>query len=93
MIEQTASAENADYNARMNVTVKYFASLAEELGRREEQVTLARASTVADAWEAANRDRQLAANVLTAVNHTYVERTHLLQEGDEVAFFPPVTGG
>ncbi|MFT5448212.1 MAG: molybdopterin synthase sulfur carrier subunit [Gammaproteobacteria bacterium] len=93
MIEQSATPGNAGYNARMTVTIKYFASLAEELCRREDRVSLDSASTVADAWHAANGDRVLAANVLTAVNHTYVERTHLLEEGDEVAFFPPVTGG
>ena len=31
--------------------------------------------------------------VLAAVNQTLVELTHPLKAGDEVAFFPPVTGG
>ncbi|KKI43759.1 MAG: molybdopterin synthase sulfur carrier subunit [Hafnia sp.] len=31
--------------------------------------------------------------LLAAVNQTLVEFTHPLQVGDEVAFFPPVTGG
>lgn len=31
--------------------------------------------------------------LLAAVNQTLVEFTHPLREGDEVAFFPPVTGG
>jgi molybdopterin converting factor small subunit len=31
--------------------------------------------------------------LMTAVNSQYVERTHSLQEGDEVAFVPPVSGG
>ncbi|EKO3565682.1 molybdopterin synthase sulfur carrier subunit [Vibrio metschnikovii] len=31
--------------------------------------------------------------LLVAVNHTIVAMTHPLQSGDEVAFFPPVTGG
>ena len=30
---------------------------------------------------------------LSAVNHTMVDPTQLLENGDEVAFFPPVTGG
>ncbi|MFT5174044.1 MAG: molybdopterin synthase sulfur carrier subunit [Gammaproteobacteria bacterium] len=77
----------------MTVTIKYFASLAEDLGRREDRVSLASASSVVDAWRAANGDRELPANVLTAVNHTYVERSHVLADGDELAFFPPVTGG
>ena len=32
-------------------------------------------------------------SILAAVNHDYVERDHALSDGDEVAFFPPVTGG
>lgn len=31
--------------------------------------------------------------LLTAVNQTLVEPSHPLRDGDEVAFFPPVTGG
>ncbi|MXP51042.1 molybdopterin synthase sulfur carrier subunit [Pantoea sp. SoEX] len=31
--------------------------------------------------------------VLVAVNYTLVSINHQLTEGDEVAFFPPVTGG
>ena len=31
--------------------------------------------------------------VRTAVNQVHVELSHPLQNGDEVAFFPPVTGG
>ena len=77
----------------MTITIRYFASLAEELGRREDQVSLRQATTVVDAWRAANGDRALPANVLSAVNHTYVERSHMLTDGDELAFFPPVTGG
>ncbi|MTD40614.1 molybdopterin synthase sulfur carrier subunit [Erwinia sp. CPCC 100877] len=31
--------------------------------------------------------------LLSAVNQTLVPATHPLRDGDEVAFFPPVTGG
>ncbi|PWC10602.1 molybdopterin synthase sulfur carrier subunit [Brenneria roseae subsp. americana] len=31
--------------------------------------------------------------LLAAVNQSLVEMHHPLQDGDEVAFFPPVTGG
>ena len=77
----------------MAITIKYFASLAEELGRREDRLDAGAAETVADAWALVNVGRALPANVLCAVNHGYVERTHRLSDGDEVAFFPPVTGG
>jgi sulfur-carrier protein len=32
-------------------------------------------------------------NIILAVNHTVVDEQALLHDGDEVAFFPPVTGG
>ncbi|WP_085246861.1 molybdopterin synthase sulfur carrier subunit [Gilliamella mensalis] len=32
-------------------------------------------------------------NVLCAVNQTLVELNYIIQDGDEIAFFPPVTGG
>ncbi|MDD1617761.1 MAG: hypothetical protein CG439_2829, partial [Methylococcaceae bacterium NSP1-2] len=32
-------------------------------------------------------------NVLAAVNMDYVSLDYNVQDGDEVAFFPPVTGG
>lgn len=34
-----------------------------------------------------------AGKLLTSVNQTLVSLQHPLQDGDEVAFFPPVTGG
>jgi molybdopterin synthase sulfur carrier subunit len=32
-------------------------------------------------------------SILSAVNHTVVRSEFVLKSGDEVAFFPPVTGG
>ncbi|MCD9160463.1 molybdopterin synthase sulfur carrier subunit, partial [Escherichia coli] len=42
-----------------------------------------------DRWALALDEGKL----LAAVNQTLVELTHPLADGDEVAFFPPVTGG
>lgn len=33
------------------------------------------------------------ANLLCAVNQKLTKKDHMIQSGDEVAFFPPVTGG
>ncbi|WP_407275520.1 molybdopterin converting factor subunit 1 [Halothiobacillus sp. DCM-1] len=75
----------------MTVTIKFFASLRERFNQEEVQLAQTPA-TVADAWQAvASSPRP--ANILAAVNHEYVGFDHPLQPGDEVAFFPPVTGG
>ena len=77
----------------MSVTVKYFASLAEQLGRREDTLTVAPQMTATSVWCQATGAEALPANVLVAVNQEYVDPSERVSDGDEVAFFPPVTGG
>ena len=77
----------------MTITVKFFASLRENLGVSEVQLSHADVSTVADAWSLATESQTMPPNTLAAVNMDYVEIGHSLQDGDEVAFFPPVSGG
>ncbi|MEQ4923779.1 molybdopterin synthase sulfur carrier subunit [Proteus hauseri] len=40
-------------------------------------------------WSLALEDGKL----LSAVNQSFVQGDHALSDGDEIAFFPPVTGG
>ena len=82
------------------VKVIFFASIREDLGLNETEMAIDGVSTVADLvkslvechgakWsEALNRE-----NTLVAVNQTMVDYQHVIHFGDEVAFFPPVTGG
>ena len=77
----------------MTINVKYFASLRERLGRSEDQVDAHAVTTVAELWARLNSDKPLPANVLIAVNGEYAQADQAVQDGDEVAFFPPVTGG
>lgn len=78
----------------MDVTVKYFANLRERMGRADETVTLAGdQATVADLWGQLSGGEPLPANVLIAVNMEYKDASAVVRAGDEVAFFPPVTGG
>jgi molybdopterin synthase sulfur carrier subunit len=79
--------------ARMNVIiVRYFASLRERLGRGEEQVEAEGVSCVADVWNRVSAE-PLPANTLVAINQEYASLASIVRAGDEVAFFPPVTGG
>jgi molybdopterin synthase sulfur carrier subunit len=75
------------------ITIRYFASLRETLGRSTEQLEIFEPHTVLSIWQLANPDLALPENTLTAVNMDYVPHSHLVKNGDEVAFFPPVTGG
>jgi molybdopterin synthase sulfur carrier subunit len=77
----------------MPIQVKYFASLRERMGRAQDAIPAAQARTVADVWARAAEGKPMPPNTLVAVNLEYVDLNHAVQEGDEVAFFPPVTGG
>jgi molybdopterin synthase sulfur carrier subunit len=74
------------------ITVKYFASLRERLGRGEDRVAGAGIGTVVEVWNAAVRETP-PPNTLVAVNLEFASWDSAVQDGDEVAFFPPVTGG
>lgn len=78
----------------MNVTVRYFANMRDQMGRAEEIVTLeGDSATVEDVWGKVSSKQALPGNVLIAVNMEYTDSSRVLKNGDEVAFFPPVTGG
>lgn len=77
----------------MPIHVKYFASLRERMGRAEDVVDAAGAATVADVWARVSEGQAVPGNVLVAVNMEYADLGHAVKDGDEVAFFPPITGG
>ena len=82
----------------MKITVRYFASLRETIGLSQEelQTDAAHAGQVRDAlllrggaYACLSRER----SVRLALNQVMVNEDALLHERDELAFFPPVTGG
>jgi len=77
----------------MSIKIRFFASLAESVGRRETALAHTAGLTVADAWCVATGEPELPSAVMCAVNHKYCEHTDVLDDEDEVAYFPPVTGG
>jgi molybdopterin converting factor subunit 1 len=78
----------------MRVRLRFFAALREKMGPGAERAVRA-GTTVGALWRSlvAERPELAAVPVRFAVNQTYVESSHRLAEGDEVAFFPPVSGG
>jgi molybdopterin synthase catalytic subunit len=74
----------------MHVTVRLFAGLRERAGTGK--LELDDVTTVADVWPALGLGDE-PGGLLYAVNRAYVEQTHELRDGDEVAVIPPVSGG
>lgn len=83
------------------ITLLYFARLRETLGTGQEQLALpagvsslralrAHLAQRGDAWA---REMGEGRNLRAAVNQTIATADMPVADGDEVAFFPPVTGG
>ncbi len=75
------------------ITIKFFASLREEVGKNEIQIAANEQLTVAQIWHQVCDGIPLPTHVLTAINMEYTDSNTVVKDGDEVAFFPPVTGG
>jgi len=77
----------------MSVRIKYFASLRETIGRSDDELPFTETTTVEEIWKQATQNMQLPERLLVAVNQEYASFDKEISDGDEVAFFPPVTGG
>lgn len=77
----------------MPIRVRYFASLRETLGRTQEDLVAEGLDTVADVWKSVAAGQSLPEHILCAVNMEYAQPDTPVKDGDEIAFFPPVTGG
>lgn len=88
------------------LNIQYFASIREALNRNEEELELPSDVNSVQAlidylltanphFEAVFKEGggSKGSKVLVAVNQTIVDRNHPLSQNDEVAFFPPMTGG
>jgi MoaE-MoaD fusion protein len=81
----------------MRIEVRLFARLRELVGAERMSLGLPEASTVADAVDAlVDRHEDVAplrATLHAAINRSHVSHDASLAEGDELALFPPVSGG
>lgn len=84
----------------MSIKILYFASLREAFGTSGEEIALSAEIATAGAlrdhvasrgepWDRLTQTR----NLRCAVNQKMVDFDAPVKDGDEVAFFPPVTGG
>ena len=74
----------------------YFASLKENLNTSHDEISVASPVSVAIIKKQLIEkygERHFPDNILCAVNHEMANESTKVCESDEVAFFPPVTGG
>jgi len=77
----------------MSITVKFFARLREELNMDKIQLDFAAGLTALDVWQKVTAQSSLPPKILIAINQEYANEDIVVKDNDEVAFFPPVTGG
>ena len=81
----------------MHVKVLFFGMLKDIVGRAEEQIEVpdgARLGLIFDRYAGEfPRLKGLAGSIVLASNHQFTDRSAAVNEGDEIAFLPPVSGG
>lgn len=77
----------------MSINVQFFASLREQLGKQQTTIEASNITNVQSVWSQVSNGLAMPNNTLCAINMEYVKPETVVSDGDEVAFFPPVTGG
>jgi molybdopterin converting factor subunit 1 len=81
----------------MRVTVRLFGRLRDLAGASALEREIAAPATPAGVWQALAADvpavGPYARSISVAVNADFAKMTTALEDGDEVAFLPPVSGG
>jgi molybdopterin synthase sulfur carrier subunit len=79
------------------IHVRFFARYAESVGREEAVLAVALPATVGDVVRRVRAElpggRAIPERPLAALNLTHVKLDASVQDGDEVAFLPPLAGG
>jgi len=77
--------------------VKYFARFRELAGKSEEAVEMSERAMILDLKKMVLRDHPLLSSyessMIVARNENFARDDDYLQAGDEIDFFPPVSGG
>ena len=79
----------------MHITIRFFASFREVLGRESLRFDVPADATVEQAWLMLREQHPTLPHIslMFAVNRQYAHAETVLHDGDELALIPPVSGG
>ncbi len=82
---------------KVEVLVKFFAMARQAVGQKDMEIQVERRTKVEDLLERLIQENpeleEMRDILLVSVNKERADMEHPLEEGDEVAIMPPVTGG
>lgn len=90
------SVNDKNDEATKNITVLYFADLADEANCHEETVNVLQSTSLTELYEqlsARHRFSRPQSELRVAVNDYFVKWTEMINDGDNVVFIVPVAGG
>jgi molybdopterin synthase sulfur carrier subunit len=80
----------------MSVRIRLFSTIRQVVGQSDVEWD-APVENAQELWNALSEQhpalKPMGGSRVVAVNHQHVSQDHPLKDGDEVAFFPPVSGG
>ncbi len=85
-----------DINTTMNITVLYFASLADEANCHEEKVNVPQSTSLTELYDQLRQKHRFSrpqSELRVAVNDYFAKWTDEISHGDSVVFITPVAGG
>ena len=83
-------------DATMDITVLYFASLADEANCHEEKITVPQPTSLTELYEQLRQKHHFSrpqSELRVAVNDYFAKWTDEIYDGDSVVFITPVAGG
>lgn len=80
----------------MNISVLYFASLADEANCHEEKITVPQSTSLTELYEQLRQKHRFSrpqSELRVAINDYFAKWTDEIYDGDSVVFITPVAGG
>ena len=91
-----STLSNGNTDTAMNITVLYFASLADEANCHEEKITVPQSTSLTELYEQLRQKHRFSSpqsELRVAVNDYFAKWTDEIYDGDSVVFITPVAGG